>query len=213
MPEDSTEGDAPPQMPENSEVGQPAQKNPGDWQGRGGGKGGGADQTNDADIIKINGGSLVVDAGGDGIDSNGSLIVTGGTTYIYGPTNGGNSALDYAGTATISGGTIVAVGASGMAQNFGTDSTQGSMLVTISDTMTEGDLSLKDSNDNVLVSCSPSKAYNSVLISCPELAKGEVYTLTTGTVTTDVEMTSLVYGTDDRSMGGGGLPGKEKRRQ
>lgn len=97
--------------------------------------------------------------------------------------NGGNGALDYAGTATISGGTLVAVGASGMAQNFSTDSTQGSMLVTVSDTLTEGELSLTDSNGNVLVSCSPSKGYNSVVVSCPKLSEGETYTLTTGDTT------------------------------
>lgn len=97
--------------------------------------------------------------------------------------NGGNGALDYAGTATISGGTLVTVGASGMAQNFSTDSTQGSMLVTVSDTLTEGELSLTDSNGNVLVSCSPSKGYNSVVVSCPKLSEGETYTLTTGDTT------------------------------
>lgn len=97
--------------------------------------------------------------------------------------NGGNGALDYAGTATISGGTLVTVGASGMAQNFSTDSTQGSMLVTVSDTLTEGELSLTDSNGNVLVSCSPSKGYNSVAVSCPKLSEGETYTLTTGDTT------------------------------
>lgn len=44
-------------------------------------------------------------AGGDGIDSN------------------SDSALDYDGAATVTGGTIVAAGYSGMAQNFGSDST------------------------------------------------------------------------------------------
>lgn len=127
--------------------------------------------------------------------------------------NGGNGALDYAGTATISGGTLVTVGASGMAQNFSTDSTQGCMLVTVSDTLTEGELSLTDSNGNVLVSCSPSKGYNSVVVSCPKLSEGETYTLTTGDISTTVKMSSLIYGTDDRFMGDGGFPGKEKRGQ
>ncbi len=108
-------------------------------------------------------------------------------------------------TATISGGTIVAVGASGMAQNFSTDSTQGSMLITVADSSLTGDLTLTDSKGTTLVSCTPSKAYNSVLISCPSLKKDETYTLTTGEVTTEVEMTSLIYGTDNRGMGKGGF--------
>lgn len=151
---------------------------------KGGGHNGiGFDQSNDSNVILINGGTLCVNADGDGIDSNGNLTVTGGNIYVYGPTNSGNGALDYAGTATISGGTLVAVGASGMAQNFSTDSTQGCMLVTVSDTLTEGELSLTDSNGNVLVSCSPSKGYNSVAVSCPKLSEGETYTLTTGDTT------------------------------
>lgn len=64
-------------------------------------------------------------AGGDGIDSNGDLNVSGGEIYVSGPTSDGDSALDYDGAATITGGTIVASGYSGMAQNFGSDSTQG----------------------------------------------------------------------------------------
>lgn len=65
-------------------------------------------------------------AGGDGIDSNGDLNVSGGEIYVSGPTSDGDSALYYDGAATITGGTIVASGYSGMAQNFGSDSTQGS---------------------------------------------------------------------------------------
>ncbi|MGN0414767.1 MAG: carbohydrate-binding domain-containing protein [Agathobacter sp.] len=167
-----------------------------------GGKGGGMDQVDDACLIQICAGTLTVDAGGDGIDSNGNLTISGGEIHVYGPTNSGNGALDYAGTASISGGTIVAVGASGMAQNFGEDSTQGSMLVTVSDSQLTGELVLTDSKEQTLVSCSPAKEYNSVLISCPELKNGETYTLTTGDTTTTVEMTSLVYGTGEQGQRG-----------
>lgn len=126
----------------------------------------------------------------DGSDSNGDLIVTGGTIYVSGPTNGGNGALDYAGNAAISGGTIVAVGASGMAQNFGSDSTQGCMLVTVAESTLTGDLTLTDSDGNVIVSYSPEKAYNSVVISSPDIKKGATYTLATGDTTNTVTMVS-----------------------
>lgn len=76
--------------------------------------------------VTVSGGSIRIDAGGDGIDSNGALTVSGGETYVSGPTSDGDSALDYDGAATVTGGTIVAAGYSGMAQNFGSDSTQGS---------------------------------------------------------------------------------------
>ena len=87
-----------------------------------------------------------------------------------------------------------------MAMNFGTDSTQGSVLVTVSNSYVTGPLTLTDSDGTVLVSYEPDKEYNSVLISCARLAEGETYTLTTGDTTTTVEMTSLIYGADN--MGG-----------
>ena len=49
-------------------------------------------------------------AGGDGIDSNGDLNVSGGEIYVSGPTSDGDSTLDYDGAATVTGGTIVAAG-------------------------------------------------------------------------------------------------------
>ena len=107
----------------------------------------------------------------------------------------------------------MAVGASGMAQNFGEDSTQGSMLVTVSDAQITGELTLTDAKGQTLVSCSPAKEYNSVLISCPALKKGETYTLTTGDTTTTVEMSSLVYGTGEQGQRGGEKTGKAQNPQ
>ena len=52
----------------------------------------------------------MVDAGGDGIDANHSLYIEGGETYVSGPTNSGNGALDYGGQARVTGGIFVAVG-------------------------------------------------------------------------------------------------------
>ena len=88
--------------------------------------------------ITISGGELHINAQGDGIDSNGDLTVTGGTILVSGPTNGGNGAIDYNGSGTISGGTLIAAGASGMAENFSNASTQPSMLVSFSGTVSGG---------------------------------------------------------------------------
>ena len=100
--------------------------------------------------VNISGGTIRIDASGDGIDSNGDLNVSGGTIYVSGPTNDGDSALDYDGAAAITGGTIVAAGYSGMAQNFGSSSTQGSILLTAS-SVTGGIITLTDADGNVLV--------------------------------------------------------------
>ena len=190
-------GGTPSQRPNDSNGTPPADGNMPSGGPQDGGFGGGMDEAHDYNFIVINGGTINVNADGDGIDSNGDLIVTGGTIYVSGPTNGGNGALDYAGNAAISGGTIVAVGASGMAQNFGSDSTQGCMLVTVSGSTLTGTLTLTDSDGNVIVSYSPEKAYNSVVISSPDIKKGATYTLATGDTTNTVTMSSLVYGEDD----------------
>ena len=153
--------------------------------------------------IKISGGKLNVDAQGDGVDSNGALYVSGGETYVTGPSNSGNGALDYAGEAQVTGGIFEAVGASGMAQNFGNTSTQGTMLVNTSMANSTGDVILKDSNGNEIISYSPTRSYNSVLVSCPEIKSGKTYTLTANGTDTTVEMTSLVYG-ESNGMGGMG---------
>ncbi|MCD7802283.1 MAG: carbohydrate-binding domain-containing protein [Clostridiales bacterium] len=152
--------------------------------------------------LTISGGTLTVTAGGDGIDSNGSLTVTGGTVWVDGPTDSGNGALDYGTEATISGGTFVDLGTSAMAVNFGSSSTQGSMLITVSSQQAGTEIALADSSGTVLVSGTAGKSYNSVLISCPGLAQGENYTLTTGSDSTEITLSSLVY-----SSTGGGMSG------
>ena len=65
--------------------------------------------------VYISGGEIHLDAGGDGFDSNGVADMTGGTLIVEGPTNSGNGAIDVASTFTISGGTLFAGGAAGMA--------------------------------------------------------------------------------------------------
>lgn len=157
------------------------------------GPGGGDPFSADEDAyINISGGEISIDAGGDGIDSNGGLNVSGGTIYVTGPANDGNSALDYTGTATITGGTVAATGMSGMAQNFGEDSTQGSMLINLEDTQS-GEVVLTDADGNELISFTPSREYNSVVLSCAELEEGATYTLNTGETATEVTLSSLVY--------------------
>lgn len=150
--------------------------------------------------ITISGGTLRIDASGDGIDSNGDLIVSGGEIYVSGPTSDGDSALDYDGSATVTGGTVIAAGYSGMAQNFGTDSTQGSILLTCQSASTET-IRVTDASGNVLAEFTPAKAYTCVVVSTPALKQGGTYTITMGGESTDVTLDSLIYGSS--GMGGG----------
>lgn len=159
--------------------------------------------------ITISGGTVTIDATGDGIDSNGDLTVSGGTIFVSGPSDNGNGALDYNGAATITGGTLVAAGMSGMAQNFGSDSTQGSLLVNLTDNQS-GEITLEDGDGNTLVRYTPVREYNSVVISCAELSDGSTYTIHTGENSQEVTMESLVYtdgeATNAPGQGGGQMP-------
>ena len=152
--------------------------------------------------IHISGGIVNIDAEGDGIDSNGSLLISGGEIYVSGPTNSGNGALDYGSEASITGGILVAAGAGGMEQNFDSSSTQGSMLVN-SSAMQTGAIVLKDSSGKEILSYTPKKAYGSAVISTPEVKKGETYEVALGEETVSVEMTENIYGTGS-GMGHGG---------
>lgn len=163
--------------------------------------GGGSDSS-----ITISGGTIRIDASGDGIDSNGALTVSGGEIYVSGPMSDGDSALDYDGSATITGGTVIAAGYSGMAQNFGTDSTQGSILLTCRSTSTET-IRVTDESGSVLAEFTPAKAYTCVIVSTPALKQGSTYTVTMGGESTDVTLDSLIYGSSGMGGGMGGQPG------
>lgn len=164
--------------------------------------------------LKITGGKVTVDASGDGLDSNGNIQIEGGETYVSGPTNNGNGAFDYDRTATVSGGTLVAVGSSGMAQGFSESSTQCSILYNLSKSYSTGDkVILADSNGTELLSYTPTKQFNSVLVTTSKLKQGETFKLTVGSDTYDIEMTSTVYSNGSSGMSGGMGGGMRKPRE
>lgn len=145
--------------------------------------------------IVISGGHTEIDAEGDGIDSNGTFTVSGGETYVSGPTGDGDGALDYETDAVITGGILIAAGSSGMAVNFGENSTQGSILLNTDSQEAGTNIVLTDASGMELLSWQTSKKYTSVVISCPEILQGENYTVKAGTSETTVTMDSLIYGT------------------
>ncbi len=182
------------------------------------GNGGGMSEGTEGAYIHISGGTIYINASGDGIDSNGSLTISGGETYVSGPTDNGNAAVDYDSDATISGGILVAAGSSGMAQNFNSSSTQGVMLVSVDSASAGSTITLRDSNGNELISWTPEKSYDCIIVSCPELTEGSTYTLTTGNSSTELTMDSLVYGSGGGMMGGmngdhGGMDGRGDMRR
>lgn len=157
-------------------------------------------------LISISGGTLYVNAEGDGIDSNGSIEISGGTITVDGPTNSGNGALDYNGTASVTGGTLIAVGASGMSQNV-SDATQGAILVNFTQSFNGGDITVTNSEGNTVLSYTASKAFNSVVVSDAGLQKGETYTVSVGDEYQTVTLDDYIYGSSTGMGMGGGMQG------
>lgn len=150
--------------------------------GRGGRPGGGFGgmSGNSDGSIKISGGNLLIHSSGDGIDANGSLEISGGYTVVVGPTQGDTATLDYDTSAVITGGTFIGTGAAGMAQTF-SDSEQGVIAVQVGSQGTGTQIILQDKNGNTVLSHTPELSFAVVILSCPEMVKGETYTITVGT--------------------------------
>ena len=155
--------------------------------------------------IRIRGGKMDINAGGDGIDANHSLYVEGGETYVSGPTNSGNGPLDYGAAGEVTGGILVAVGAQGMAQGFTGAQGQGAALLNLNGSAT-GELVITDSHGKEVLRWTPEKTYASIAVTCPGLTKGETYTVTAAGKTQTFTLTDWVYGSSG-GFGGFGGPG------
>ena len=150
--------------------------------GRGGRPGGGFGgmSGNSDGSIKISGGNLHIHSSGDGMDANGSLEISGGYTVVVGPTQGDTATLDYDTSAVITGGTFIGTGAAGMAQTF-SDSEQGVIALQVGSQGAGTQIILQDQNGNTVLSHTPELNFAVVILSCPEMVKGETYTITVGT--------------------------------
>lgn len=147
------------------------------------------EETTDNEMwMELNGGYIHILAGGDGVDSNGDLTINGGEIYIDGPSDNGNSAIDYGdrSSAYVNGGTLVAIGSSGMAEGMSDSSKQKVLMVKLGEQMEAGNVVLTDSEGNVIVSYTALKTYDCVIISTAEVESGATYTLTTSGTTTEV---------------------------
>ncbi len=139
--------------------------------------------------LYVNGGYIAIDALGDGMDINGPIDMTGGVVIVNGPTSNNNGALDYTGTFNLTGGFLVAVGSAGMAQAPSASSTQYSVMYTFESPQAAGTMIHIETKDGrEILTFVPTKAYQSVVLSSPELENGATYLVyaggsSTGTVT------------------------------
>ena len=144
-----------------------------------GGRPGGMGGTSNGSI-QISGGEVNITASGDGLDANGTLTITGGNTVVCGPTQGDTATLDYDTSGTIDGGTFIGTGASGMAQSFSGGS-QGVIALSVGQQQAGTAITLTDEAGNTLITHTPQLSFSVVILSSPDLVKGESYTITVGT--------------------------------
>ena len=168
------------------------------------------DQAGEVKIV-IDGGTLTVDAEGDGLDANGSIEINGGTVVVNGPTSGANAALDYDDNGKLNGGTVLFVDNGEMTMGFGSDSSQAFLMASVQGTA-GATVEVVDSSGKTVASLKASKSFSTVLISSPEIKEGEKYTIKIGsnstTATASKQAANIGGGPGQGGPGGGGQPGQ-----
>ncbi len=149
-------------------------------------------------LIQMNGGSLVLDAEGDGVDSNGSVEVTGGVLLVNGPSSSNDGAFDYDLEATVTGGTVLMVGSTGMAQNF-TSGTQPFSFSSVSGSAGQS-VAVVDGDGTVVASLTAARQFGMVLASSPAFVEGGSYSIVVGGSVSGANADGY---TDDGSVDGG----------
>jgi hypothetical protein len=171
--------------------------------GMGGFGGGQASSSDSSVLLTINGGNIFVNAGGDGLDSNGNIVMNGGNVTVLGPTSDGDTALDFDGTFTINGGVLMAFGSSGMLETPTTAQNGCCIVTTLGTVSANSAFSLTDSSGNVIMSYIPTKNYASAIVYSSDIKSGSTYTVTAGSTTQSITVNSNVT-TNGVSGGFGG---------
>lgn len=128
--------------------------------------------------ITISGGNIRLTAYGDGIDSNGSITMTGGTVVISGPENGGNGSIDYENEFKMDAGVLLAAGPVGMFMSVGENSKQNVININISGN--SNDVIKVIDEDKTIAEFTARTKYSAVIISVPELEEGKEYKIQYG---------------------------------
>ena len=160
--------------------------------GAGGGMGGGTFEVVDA-TINITGGTVTVNANGDGIDSNGTATLSGGTLIVNGPFTGGNASLDTNGDLLLNGTTVAAGNSGDMFEAPSTNSTSGYVKISNVSNLSAGTtVQVADSSGNVVANYKVTNSSTAlILVSSSKITKGESYTVYTTTDSVDASSTTL----------------------
>ena len=159
------------------------------------GGGGGTFEVVDA-AINISGGTVTVNAEGDGIDSNGTATFSGGTVTVNGPAAGGNNALDSNGDLLLNGGTVTTGSTADMFEAPSSASTSGYLKITDSSALTQGStVQVTDSSGTVVANYKiTTSGVQLVLVSNKNIVKGQSYTVSVTSGSVDAASTTAASG-------------------
>ena len=152
--------------------------------------------TTEIPVLTFAGGYTVFNAAGDGIDSNGNIVISGGTVIVYGPTDNGNGPIDSGDggySVTISGGMLLAVGSSGMAESA-ENAGQAVLAASWRGTgLSAGEIiGIADESGKVLAAFELPKAISSIVFSSADLTAGETYSIVGGGSTTGMVVDGVI---------------------
>lgn len=104
---------------------------------------------------------------GDAIDSNGKLIIEGGTIYAFACSTSGDAGIDSTSGTYINGGTVIATG--NMADEISNDSKQKFIFVSFNKVSADTVIVLKDQDNNIIAAFKTDRDIQNLVFSKPDL--------------------------------------------
>ena len=155
-------------------------------------------EANDGSCLYLYGGDVRVNvSSGDGLDSNGNIVMTSGTVVVHGPQSQPEVGTDYNGTFNISGGLLLITGpnSGNMIEATSTSSAQYAIKATTNTLLNSSTLfHLQDASGNNLITYKPVRDVYYVVFSSPDLKNGATYSIYTGGTSTGTYSDGLYVG-------------------
>jgi len=154
-------------------------------------------ESSDGSILNLFGGEIMIDvSNGDGLDSNGNIVMTGGTVVVHGPQSQPEVGIDFNGTFNISGGVLAVSGTnSNMTEGPNSSSTQYYVVAKSTAGVNASTLfHVQDSEGNGIITFKPVRKYYSMIFSSPILKNGSAYSIYTGGTSSGVEKNGFYSG-------------------
>ena len=127
--------------------------------------------------ISITGGYTIINSGADGIDVVGAFSMSDGVLIVEGPSKEKSGAFDFGSTSLITGGVVIGLGFSATPETFEQASQGVALMENNGEYVANEVISICDEKGDVLVAFTPTKSFNGMIISTPELNTSKTFTV------------------------------------